>query len=150
MILYLISSKLLDYPVLFLSGYINANKQRYYDILQYTQKTSDYTQIITYILEAILIQSRITSQKIITINQLISKLEQQIHELLPKKSYQITWSLLKNPFLTLQNFADSIQVSRHTARSYIEKLATAGIIQKTQVGKWTLISVPAFIHVLSE
>ncbi len=150
MIVYLILSRLLDYPVLFLSGYINAHKQEYYEILQYTQKTSDYTKIITYILDAILVQSKITSQKIIMINQLIGKLEQRIHQIIPKKSSQITWSLLKNPFITLQNFADSIEVSRHTARSYVIKLTQADIVQKTEVGKWTLLSVPAFIQLLSE
>lgn len=150
MILYLIVTKLLDYPVLFLSGYINKHKQEYYDILRYTQETSDYTKIINYILEAILVQSRITSQKIIGIQQLITKLEDSIHAIIPKKSYQITWSLLKNPFITLQNFADDIGVSRHTARSYSEKLSNANIIQKTEVGKYTLISVPAFIQLLSE
>jgi len=101
-------------------------------------------------LEAILVQSKITSQKIIIINDLITKLEHQISTILPKKAHHITWSLLKNPFITLQNFADSIEVSRHTARSYIQKLYDAHIVQRTEVGKYTLISVPAFIQVLSE
>lgn len=150
MILYLTMTKLLDYPVLFLSGYIYQHKQQYYEILQYTQKTSDYTKIINYILDAILVQSKVTSQKIIGIQQLITQLEQQITEIIPKKSSIITRSLLKNPFSTLQYFADDIGVTRHTARSYINKLIAAQIIQKTQAGKYTLISVPAFIHLLSE
>lgn len=150
MILYLISSGLLDYPVLFLSWYINQHRQQYYEVLQYTQRTSDYSQIIIYILDAILVQSHITSQKIISINQLITELEQQIHTLIPKKSYQITWTLLANPFITQQRFADSIGVSRHTARSYITKLVDAQIARKTEIGKYSLISVPAFIHLLSE
>lgn len=150
MILHLVVTKLLDYPVLFLSWYINKHKQAYYEILQYTQKSWDYAKIINYILEAILVQSKITSQKIIIINDLITKLEHQISTILPKKAHHITWSLLKNPFITLQNFADSIEVSRHTARSYIQKLYDAHIVQRTEVGKYTLISVPAFIQVLSE
>jgi len=150
MILYLTMTKLLDYPVLFLSGYIHQHKQQYYEILQYTQQSSDYTQMINYILDAILVQSRVTSQKIIGIQQLIIQLEQQITDVIPKKSSAITWSLLKNPFSTLQHFADDIGVTRHTARSYITRLTAAQIIQKTVIGKYTLISVPAFIHLLSE
>jgi Fic family protein len=56
-ILYLILSKKLDFPILFLSEYINKNKSKYYDLLNKTHENSDYSDIIIYFLDAIIEQS---------------------------------------------------------------------------------------------
>jgi Fic family protein len=50
-------SKKLDFPILFLSEYINKNKSKYYELLNKTHKDSDYSDIIIYFLDAIIEQS---------------------------------------------------------------------------------------------
>ena len=50
-VLYLIVSGKLEYPILFLSEYINASRQEYYRYLNHGHETTDYTDIITYLLK---------------------------------------------------------------------------------------------------
>lgn len=150
MILYLMMTKLLDYPVLFLSWYINTHKNAYYQALNATHKSDDYSTIISYILEAILVQSNITCNKIIGIQQLIQYLEKQIPLVIKNDHWRIIRTLLQNPFISLQNFADSIWVTRITAKSYVEKMKAADLVRVTEVGKYSLISVVWFIELLSE
>jgi Fic family protein len=141
---------LLDYPVLFISGYIQAQKDKYYKSLSETHQTDDYTNIIMYILDAIHRQSEKTSDKIIRIGSLIKDLEEGIATCIKKKSHAMAWTLLSNPFITIQNIADSLGVTRQTAALYCKKLNTAGIVQMSNVGKYTLVSVPGFINLLAE
>jgi Fic family protein len=57
MVLYLVLTKKLDYPILFLSEYIHKNRQEYYKTLNETSNTGDYKDIICFILRAIEIQA---------------------------------------------------------------------------------------------
>ena len=50
-ILYLIFTKKLKYPILFLSQYINKNKSEYYKIFQKAHETNDITNMIIFILK---------------------------------------------------------------------------------------------------
>lgn len=49
-VLYLVLSKKLDYPILFLSEYINKNRQAYYSLLNKISSTGDYSPFIIYLL----------------------------------------------------------------------------------------------------
>ena len=150
MILYLSMMGLLDYPVLFISGYIHSHRDAYYKTLAYTHQTDDYTKIIMYMLDAIHHQSDKTSDKIIRIGSLIKKLEEGISEHIKKRPHALAWTLLSNPFITIQNIADNLGITRQTAAIYCKKLAAAGIVQMSAVGKYTLVSVPGFIALLGE
>ena len=50
-VLYLIMSGKLDYPVLFLSEYINKHRKGYYGLFTKTRDSGDYTDFIIYMLE---------------------------------------------------------------------------------------------------
>ena len=50
-VLYLIMSGKLDYPVLFLSEYINKHRKEYYRLFTKTRDTGDYSDFIIYMLE---------------------------------------------------------------------------------------------------
>ena len=78
MMLYLILTKKLEYPVLFLSEYINKTRNVYYKLLNQTNKTNDYKDFILYILDAISEQSEISQQKIINIKKLMESVELEL------------------------------------------------------------------------
>jgi Fic family protein len=80
MMLYLLYTKKLDYPVLFLSHYINQTRPIYYDLLAQTNHSNDYTDFILYILQGIIEQSEKTQQKILAINALIQNLQNNLAE----------------------------------------------------------------------
>jgi len=75
MMLYLMLTKKLELPVLFLSEYINSTRSSYYALLNQTNRTNDYTQFILYILEGITQQSIVSQAKVIAIKELMEQVE---------------------------------------------------------------------------
>jgi Fic family protein len=102
-VLYLVLMNKLRYPILFLSEYINSTRQKYYEHLNRSHETTDYTSIILYLLEGIILQAHKTSDKIIRIHELMKKTEENIaREKLD--STKMTSVLFTYPFLTISDF----------------------------------------------
>src|SRR5215207_7441046 len=59
-ILYLVKQRLLDTPVLYLSRYINQNKNEYYRLLQAVRNDGSWESWIVYMLEGVEVTSRQT------------------------------------------------------------------------------------------
>lgn len=147
-VLYLVLTKKLDFPVLFLSEYINKNKSVYYKLLNSTTQTGDYTDFIIYLLQWIIEQSKNTWGKILQIKELMQKKEAQI-ELLHMDYAKITKILFSFPFLTVTDFAKELWVSRQSISKNIIKLEENNIIETLKVWKSKLIYVPEFIDILA-
>ena len=146
-VLYLIVSGKLEYPILFLSEYINASRQEYYRYLNHGHETTDYTDIITYLLKWIIVQSNKTSEKIIKIHELMKEMEQKT-ALLKLDYAKITTILFTHPYITASEFERTLGWSRSTVSRYIAKLETARLISSLKIGKNKLLYVPEFIALL--
>ena len=148
MILYLILTQKLDYPILFISEYINKNRSEYYQLLNRTGKNSDYTDFILFILDAIISQSQITQQKIINIRNLISENEKKIKELWIVDYHHINNLIFSNAFMSVNNLWIYMWVSRQTAAWYVNKLLLANIIKEIKIWRNKLIYNQDFINQL--
>jgi len=147
-ILYLILSKKLDFPVLFLSEYINKTKDKYYSLLNKTHKTWDYSEFIVYFLEWIISQADKTSKKILRIQNLMKDIEQKI-EKLNMNYHKITNLLFSEPYLSISSFEKHMSVKRITATRNIKKLEDNNIVSSVKVWRNKLIFIPEFIDLLS-
>lgn len=147
-ILYLILAKKLDYPILFMSEYINETKDRYYKLLNKTTRTWDYSDFIIYLLKGVIKQAENTSKKIIKIKDLIIITENNIQEL-NVDYHKITTILFSQPYQTLSNFEEQMGVSRATANRYIDTLEDRGIIRTVKIWKNKLIYIKEFIDLIS-
>jgi len=147
-ILYLILAKKLDFPILFLSEYINKNKAKYYKLLNTTTKTWDYTDFIVYFLEAIIEQSKNTGKKILKIKDLMKKTEEKL-EKINSDYHKINLALFTYPFLTIKKLEEKLGVTNRTILRYIEKLEKNNIVSTTKVWRNKLIFIPEFIELLS-
>ncbi len=147
-ILYLILSKKLDFPILFLSDYINKNKNTYYSLLSQIHKNSDYTDFIEFLLKWVIEQADETGKKILKIKNLMKKIEEQIEKI--KMDYhKITQVLFSHPFLSISSYGKNMEVSERTAIRNVQKLEEFGIIKTVKIGKQKLIFIPEFIELLS-
>ncbi|EKD66331.1 MAG: filamentation induced by cAMP protein Fic [uncultured bacterium (gcode 4)] len=146
-ILYLVLTKKLDYPILFLSEYINKTRQQYYQLLSYTTSSWDYSKIIVYLLEWMIFQAKSTSDKIIKIRNLMDKIEQRL-SILKVDYHKITNILFSNPFLTIKEFEKLLWVARITATRQIKKLEEQKIISSMKIWKNKLIFIQDFINLL--
>ncbi|MEF2174857.1 MAG: Fic family protein [Candidatus Absconditabacteria bacterium] len=143
LVLYLVMCGKLDYPILFISEYINKNKTKYYQILHNTTQSGDYKEIIMFILQAIEIQANITSQKIIAINKLINKISGIIED------EKIVKFIFSNPYISIKSMSNEIGITRQTASKYIKKLQELEILETVNYNKSKLYFNPQFIDILS-
>lgn len=149
MILYLLYTKKLEYPVLFLSDYINTNKREYYRLFQETRENNDYTAFSLYILDAIYHQSIRTQERILAISNLMKKINHDIDEKTKLDYHKITQALFTTPFTSLSDLAENVHTTRQTMSKRVEVLEKATIIKTIKVRKTKLIYVPEFIDLLS-
>ncbi len=147
-VLYLVLAKKLDFPILFLSEYINHSKQKYYDLLNKTSQTWDYGEFIVYLLQWIISQAKNTSKKIITIKNLIQKTEIKLSHL-KMDNYKMIHILFSKPFMTVSDFTKEIWLSRQSATKYIHILEQEKIISSIKIWKNKLIYIPDFINLLT-
>ena len=135
-VLYLVLNNLLDSPILYLSNYINKNKDEYYKLFTEFRKNSNYEDWIIYILKGI----KETSQKtIILIRQLHLMLEayqEEIKTLLPKiYSDEILDSLFFEVYTRISYIEKRCNVTRQTAATYLNSLVDAGLLEFEKVGR---------------
>ncbi|MCH2189045.1 Fic family protein [Candidatus Gracilibacteria bacterium] len=146
-VLYLVLTKKLDFPVLFLSEYINKTKSTYYGLLNKTTQYGDYSDFIIYLLEGIIHQANDTGKKILKIKKLMKNTESQISHL-NMDYYKLTILLFSEPFLTLHKMQTELGIGKRTVIRYIQKLEENNIVSSLKVGKNKLIYIPEFIQLL--
>lgn len=147
-LLYLILTKKITRPVLFLSSYILSEKTWYYQSFQRKDNGMHFDQIILYMLQWIVQQSVVTQSKIIAIHALIDETSNQLKQVWIKDFYTITMLLFSYPFMTMQSFADHLKVSRQTASELVKKLEWAWCIESIKIKNNKLISLPSFIEII--
>ncbi len=146
-VLYLVLTKKLDFPILFLSEYINKTRQEYYKLLNKTTETWDYSEFIIYLLKWIISQSKKTAEKIMKIKELMSETEQKISELW-MDYHKITKILFSWAFLTSGDFEKKLWVVRSTAIRNVKKLEENNIISSIKLWRNKLIYIQNFIKLL--
>jgi Fic family protein len=147
-VLYLILAGKLEYPILFLSEYINKTKQNYYKLLWNTTLTWNYSDLIVYLLEWIIFQAKNTNEKIINIKYEMDKIEQKL-SVLKLDYHKITKILFSKPFLSVWEFERLTWITRITANRQIKKMESSNIISSIKIWKNKLIFIPEFINLLT-
>jgi len=108
MILYLLVTNKLEYPVLFLSEYINRTRPTYYNLLNHTNQTNNYTEFIMYILSAIAQQSSIAESKIMQINQLMQQIQTILSTNTNLDYHKITMILFTYPYISISDLGEKL------------------------------------------
>src|SRR5688500_6107579 len=83
-VLYLILQGLLEIPILFLSGYIIANKGAYYRLLQQVRTESNWEEWILFMLKATESTARQTISQINDIHALFHQVQEKVKQEAPK------------------------------------------------------------------
>jgi Fic family protein len=134
-ILYLVKHGLLDTPVLYLSRYINQNKNEYYRLLQAVRDTNDWESWILYMLEGIEQTSRQTILLVQKMRDLMQCHKYRMREELPKiYSQDLLNNLFRHPYTKIDFVMQELQVTRITATKYLEALVRIGLLSKHK--KW--------------
>lgn len=136
-ILYLVAKGLLDYPILYLSRYINQNKEEYYTLLQEVRQTGDWEAWILYMLEGIETISRDSINLILNIKAVMQKYKEHIRKNYPYYSQDLLNNLFKHPYTKIEFLTHDLKVNRKTAAKYLNEMSEddLGFLSKFKIGK---------------
>lgn len=140
-ILYLVTSGLLDLPILYLSRYITHNKAEYYERIQAIRNatgdnSAQWEAWILYMLRGV----EQTAEETIALVKNIGKLMTEYKNIIRpafggKYSHELLNGLFYHPYTKIGHLESNIQVSRQTAAKYLDRLASLGLLQKERMGK---------------
>lgn len=140
-ILYLVTSGLLDLPILYLSRYITHNKAEYYERIQSIRNatgdnSAQWEAWILYMLRGV----EQTAEETIALVKNIGKLMTEYKNIIRpafggKYSHELLNGLFYHPYTKIGHLESNMQVSRQTAAKYLDRLASLGLLQKERMGK---------------
>lgn len=139
--LYLVTSGLLDLPILYLSRYITHNKAEYYERIQAIRNatgdnSAQWEEWILYMLRGVEQTAEETITLVKNIGNLMTKYKNIIRPAFGRKySHELLNGLFYHPYTKIGHLESNMQVSRQTAAKYLDKLASLGLLQKERMGK---------------
>ncbi len=147
-ILQLLQSRKLEYPILYLSEYIMKSKKEYYQLFQETREELDVSKFVNYILLWIIEQSKITQTKILGIQKLMEETIIKINKLW-LNGYEITKALVSTPYLSISELWVKTWLTRQTASKHATILINNWIAEMMQIKNSKFISLIWFIELIS-
>lgn len=135
--MYLVAKGLLDYPILYLSRYVNQHKDMYYHHLQEVRRTGDWEPWILYMLDGVENISRQSIALIKDIKEIMQSYKVHIRDHYPYYSQDLLNNLFRHPYTRIEFLAKDLQINRKTAAKYLNELAEdpKKIISKYKIGK---------------
>lgn len=135
-ILYLIQTKLLSLPILYLSRFILERRSDYYPLLRGVTADGEWEAWILFMLEAIENTARWTTKKIAIIRALIAETTDYIRERLPKiYTHELLQVLFAQPYCRIENLVDRGVAKRQTASVYLKQLVEIGVLEEMSAGR---------------
>jgi Fic family protein len=150
-LLYLIDQRLLDTPILYLSGYIIDHKSQYYEKLLKVTSEGAWIEWVLYFLNAISETSKWTSEKILAIQALIQESREFIKLRIPSiYSRDLVELLFIQPYVRIPNLIEMGLAKRDTASKYLKVLAEIGFLTEVKRGRDKLFINHRFLNLLKQ
>lgn len=148
-ILYLVLKGLLDSPILYLSKYINENKQEYYKLFNEVRERGNFDNWIIYILKGIEITSKETIELIKNIQQEMEEFREDMKARVPKiYSEELLNSLFYEVYTKNLYIQKACNVTRLTATSYLNQLEEAKLLSSEKIGRERIYKNERLIKIL--
>ncbi|MBB6050439.1 Fic family protein [Armatimonas rosea] len=137
--LFLIERGRLDQPLLYLSEYIEAHRQGYYDSLQRVRTHADWRGWLMYFLEGV----AVTAKKGVVQAGKLFALREELREKLRSKPRAVALldALFDNPYVTALRVQELLEVSDPTARQVIAYLEREGVLIEKTGRSWGKVYV---------
>lgn len=148
--LYLVTSGLIQMPILYLSRYIIQHKDEYYRLLLEVTTKGAWEAWILFMLEGIRQTAISTLKKIDAIQALQIKTRESLRsETTAGANADLLDVLFEHPYCRISNVIERCEVSRPTATKWLNILVEAGILQDVKVGREKLFLNSEYVKVLS-
>ena len=127
--LYLCKNKLMIKPLLYLSGFFEANKREYAALLLKANKEGSVEDWLDFFLEAVAVQAEDALQKATKIQELREEYRQKTQNQFQTSAItRLIDELFVNPYITITNAEKLLKVTYPTAKRLVEKLINLEIL----------------------
>lgn len=131
--LYLCKKRLIIRPLLYLSGYFEAHKREYINLLLNTNKEGKFEEWIKFFLDAVATQSEDALQRVAKMQKLREEYRQKTQESCNTTAItKLIDQLFINPFITITTAGEVLGVTYPTAKRLIDNLVKIGILSSSQ------------------
>ncbi len=128
--LFLVDRKVLPTPLLYLSAFLEASRQEYYDHLRNVTEKGDWQSWLIYFLNGVARQSEDSLSRASRINDLLDSWREQLADSRAGVPTRLIKGLAANPYLTIRHASDSLNISFTTVQRAVSKLESLGILQE--------------------
>lgn len=137
MVLQLVNEEILDLPILYISGYINKNRNDYYRLLREVSSEENWKEYMTFMIKGFYLQAKETKGLIISIMREFRILKKEI-KLKYKKIYSadLVEALFTYPVITPSWLAKELDIHHATASRYLRTLVAGDLLSDKNVGKY--------------
>lgn len=151
MVLQLVNDKVLNYPNLYVSGYINKNKAKYYEVLLGVTTKGDWNGYLEFIIQGFYEQAQETKR-------FLYKVMNAYHEfksLLKSKhkniySGDLVEALFSYPIITPVKLASELGVYRDTATRYLNALVANKLLTEKKIGRYHMYANADLLRILHQ
>jgi Fic family protein len=150
-ILMIIEEKLLDLPIIYLSGYILKNRDKYYEMLKDVTFKGKWQEWILYMLDAVEETAKWTTRKILEIKILIDETCKFVSEKSPKiYKRELIEAIFDRPYTRTTDLVNIGIGHRNTVSKYLKGLAELGILISFKEGREIIYINRKFLELLAK
>ncbi|WP_285725716.1 Fic family protein [Psychromicrobium xiongbiense] len=147
-VLVLVAAGLLSLPVLYLSKYIIAHKNEYYQALRAVTSDESWVEWTEYMLEGVRQTAKSTLLKIDKANRLQAAVKDKVASLPGGGHVGLPDVLFEQPYCRITNVIEQRGVSRPTATKWLKGLEAAGVLSAHSAGRELLFVNDRFMELL--
>ena len=150
--LFLMQTRILSTPALYISCYLKSNRVEYYDRMTEVRKSGNYEQWIAFFLRAVADTAEDAIETIDRLTALHAKSESLIEKEAPrvKANLRVLLSYLeKNPIVDVKKTSAALGFSYNTTAKYVDIFRERGILSQTaKAGKAKIYSYTNYLDIL--
>jgi Fic family protein len=137
MVLFLVKAELLSLPTLYISGYINEHKNKYYELLNDVTKSGEWINYLLFILEGLYEQACKTKQSLVTMMEALEQFKTELKNV-NKTIYSadLAETLFSYPYINPTKLAEILGIHRQTASRYLKTISSSNMLINIKTGKY--------------
>jgi len=152
--LFLFQKKALSQPMFYLSEYLEANRDEYYQRLGAISQEGDWNGWIAFFLKAITVQAKQNSTRVKAIMALYDDMKLRIHEITHSQySVYLLDALFSHPIFKttdmVTRFSQEHGIHEKTTPGLLRQLKEAGVLMELQAGRGRKAAVLCFPELLN-
>ena len=148
--LFLYQKKKLSQPMFYLSSYLEANRDEYYQRLQNISHKGDWNGWIAFFLGAITEQAKNNSARVKAIMKLYESMKTHIHKITHSQyTVHLLDAIFDRPIFETTDFVKRTGIHRPTAMNLLRQLKKVDILQELRSGSGRRAAVLCFPKLLT-